>query len=309
MAKAKTAANTAANENGTAKAAKEDLRLNVQKTYKLYIGGAFPRTESGRYIAFNSPKGVFLANICRGSRKDFRNSVVAARKAFHGWATRSHFNRSQILYRIAEVLEGRRAQFVAELIDQGQSPAAAEKEVTAAIDRMVYYAGWCDKYQQVFSSVNPVSSSHFNFSMQEPTGVVSVFAPQDSGLLGLVSVVAPLIAGGNVVIVLASEKFPLTAITFAEVVNSSDVPGGVLNILTGLQSELKEHFSTHMDVNAMVYAGEDKAIIAEIQKNATHNIKRILINKTKDWYADEAQNPYLISDAQEVKTTWHPIGI
>ncbi len=308
MAKAKTAASSA-NSNGAAKSAKGDVHLNVQKTYKMYIGGKFPRTESGRSISFNSPKGEFLANICRGSRKDFRNSVQAARKAFGGWAGKTAFNRSQILYRIAEVLEGRRPQFVAELIAQGQTLAAAEKEVTASIDRMVYYAGWCDKYQQVFSSVNPVSSSHFNFSMQEPTGVVSVFAPETPGLLGLISVVAPLIAGGNVVIVLASEKFPLSAITFAEVVNASDVPGGVLNVLTGLQSELTDYFSTHMDVNAMVYAGSDKKLITTIQKNGTENVKRILVNKTQDWYADEAQNPYLITEAQEVKTTWHPVGI
>jgi len=285
------------------------LRLNVQKTYKLYIGGAFPRTESGRFIGFKGADGQLLANYCRGSRKDFRNAVVAARKAFDGWANRAHFNRGQILYRIAEMLEGRRAQFVAELIDQGQSAVAAETEVTAAIDRMVYYAGWCDKYQQVFSSVNAVSSSHFDFSMLEPMGVVSVFAPQDTGLLGIVSVVAPLIAGGNVAIVLASEKFPLSAITFAEVLNSSDVPGGVVNVLTGYQSELKDHFSTHMDVNAMVYAGSDSAMIATLQKNATHNVKRILVNKTADWYDDAAQSPYLIAEAQEVKTTWHPVGV
>ena len=286
-----------------------EVRLNVQKTYKLYIGGAFPRTESGRFIAFKDAQGQLVANYCRGSRKDFRNAVVAARKAFEGWAHRAHFNRGQILYRIAEMLEGRRAQFVAELVQQGQSLENAEREVTAAIDRMVYYAGWCDKYQQVFSSVNAVSSSHFNFSMMEPTGLVSAFAPQDTGLLGLVSVVAPLIAGGNVVIVLASEIFPLSAITFAEVLNSSDLPGGVVNILTGYQSELKDHFSTHMDVNAMVYAGRDKEMVATLQKNATHNVKRILVNKTEDWFADAAQSPYLISEAQEVKTTWHPVGV
>jgi Aldehyde dehydrogenase family len=295
-------------ENGSSAPAK-GVRLNVQKTYKLYIGGAFPRTESGRFIGFKGADGQLLANYCRGSRKDFRNAVVAARKAFEGWAHRAHFNRGQILYRIAEMLEGRRAQFIAELIDQGQSAANAEREVTAAIDRMVYYAGWCDKYQQVFSSVNAVSSSHFDFSMLEPTGVVGVFAPQSTGLLGLISVVAPLIAGGNVVIVLASEKFPLSAITFAEVIHSSDVPGGVVNVLTGYQSELKDHFSTHMDVNAVVYAGSDKEMITALQKNATHNVKRILLNNTEDWYADAAQSPYLISEAQELKTTWHPVGI
>lgn len=286
-----------------------DVRLNVQKTYKLYIGGAFPRTESGRYIGFKSATGELLANVCRGSRKDFRNAVVAARKAFDGWAGRAHFNRGQILYRIAEMMEGRRGQFVAELVEQGLNLADAEREVTAATDRMVYYAGWCDKYQQVFSTVNAVSSSHFDFSMQEPMGVVSAFAPQESGLLGLVSVIAPLIAGGNVVVALASERYPLTAITFAEVIHSSDVPGGVVNVLTGFQSELKDHFSTHMDVNAMVYAGKDSTLIATLQKNATHNVKRILVNRTEDWFEDSAQSPYLIAEAQEVKTTWHPVGI
>lgn len=297
-------------KNKTATAPPKNLRLNVQKTYKLYIGGAFPRTESGRFIGFKNSAGELIANYCRGSRKDFRNAVVVARNAFHGWANRAHFNRGQILYRIAEMMEGRRDQFVSELVDQGMDISAAEKEVTAATDRMVYYAGWCDKYQQIFSSVNAVSSSHFDFSMMEAMGVISVFAPKDSvGLLGLVSLVAPLIAGGNTVIVLASEKYPLSAITFAEVLNSSDVPGGVVNILTGLQSELKDHFSTHMDVNGMVYGGTDSAIIATLQKNATFNVKRILVNKTVDWYADTAQSPYLIAEAQEVKTTWHPVGV
>jgi hypothetical protein len=296
-------------EAKAATAPPKNVRLNVQKTYKLYIGGAFPRTESGRYIGFKNTAGELIANYCRGSRKDFRNAVVVARNAFNGWANRAHFNRGQILYRIAEMMEGRRAQFTAELVDQGLTFDAAENEVSAAIDRMVYYAGWCDKYQQIFSSVNAVSSSHFDFSMQEAMGVISVFAPKEHGLLGLVSVVAPLIAGGNTVIVLASELFPLTAITFAEVINSSDVPGGVVNILTGLQSELKDHFSTHMDVNGMVYAGKDTAMIATLQKNATNNVKRILVNKTEDWFADAAQSPYLIAEAQEVKTTWHPVGV
>lgn len=301
--------------NGNGKSAKadttppKDLRLGVQKTYKLYIGGAFPRTESGRFIGLKNAAGDLVANYCRGSRKDFRNAVVVARNAFHGWAGRAHFNRGQILYRIAEMLESRRAQFVAELVSQGVDNAAAEREVSAATDRMLYYAGWCDKYQQVFSSVNAVSSSHFDFSMLEPMGVVSAFAPNSTGLLGLVSVVAPLIAGGNTVVVLASERYPLSAITFAEALHHSDLPGGVVNILTGLQSELKDHFSTHMDVNAMVYAGTDTALIALLQKNATNNVKRILVNKTEDWFADTAQSPYLIAEAQETKTTWHPVGI
>lgn len=302
-------ATSTGNGNGTTGSKSPKVRLSVQKTYKLYIGGKFPRTESGRYYKLNDKKGELLANICRGSRKDFRMAVVAARKAQGGWAGRAALNRGQILYRIAEMLEGRRAQFCEELVLQGTTSAAAQKEVDAAIDRMVYYAGWCDKYQQIFSTVNPVSSSHFNFSMQEPQGVIAVFAPADTGLLGLVSVVAPMIAGGNTVVVLAAEKYPLTAITFAEVLNSSDVPGGVVNILTGHQNELLGHFTSHMDVNAMLYAGQDQDMITTIQKNATKNLKRVILNKTENYYTDAAQGPYYILDGQEIKTTWHPVGI
>lgn len=301
----KVASDNGGSENGAAKSG----RLNVLKTYKLYIGGKFPRTESGRYFELRSKKGELVANMCRATRKDFRNSVVAARSAFKGWSTRAHFNRGQILYRIAEMLEGRKAQFVDEMQQMGLSKAAAEKEVLASIDRMVYYAGWCDKYMQVFSSVNPVASSHFNFSMLEPTGVVSIFAPLESPLLGLVSVAAPIIAGGNTCVLLASDRYPLCSISFAEVLNSSDVPGGVVNILTGHREELRDHFSTHMDVNAILVAGEDKEEIQAIQKNATNNVKRVILNKTKNWFSDDAQGPYHILDAQEVKTTWHPIGI
>lgn len=284
-------------------------RIGVLKTYKMYIGGQFPRTESGRYTQLKDAQGSLLANICQGSRKDFREAVVVARKAQHGWGGKTHFNRGQILYRIAEMLEGRSVQFVAELEQQGLTPAEAAQEVAASIDRMLHYAGWCDKYQQVFSTVNPVSSSHFNFSLLEPMGVVSILAPRDSGLLGLVSVVAPIIAGGNTCIVLASDRFPMTAITFAEVLNSSDVSGGVVNILTGFRKELIGHFSTHMDVNATLYTGSDQDEISTIQKNATHNIKRVILNKTEDWYSPKAQSPYHILDAQETKTTWHPIGM
>lgn len=295
--------------NGNGQAHSPAPRLGVLKTYKMYIGGQFPRTESGRYTQLKDAKGNLLANICQGSRKDFREAVVVARKAQHGWGAKTHFNRGQILYRIAEMLEGRSVQFIAELEQQGLSHDAASKEVAASIDRMLHYAGWCDKYQQVFSTVNPVSSSHFNFSLLEPTGVVSILAPRESGLLGLVSVVAPIIAGGNTCIVLASDLFPMTAITFAEVINSSDVPGGVVNILTGFRKELIGHFSTHMDVNATLYTGRDQDELATIQKNATHNIKRVIHHKTEDWYSDRAQGPYHILDAQETKTTWHPIGI
>lgn len=293
---------TKVSSNGQAKSD----RIDVLKTYKIYIGGAFPRTESGRYYTPLSADGRALANVCLSSRKDFRNAVEAARKALGGWASRAHFNRGQILYRIAEMLEGRKAQFIDELMQQGSTKAQAEKEVTLSIDRLVYYAGWCDKYQQLFSSVNPVASSHFNFTALEPMGVIAQIAPQESGLLGLVSVVAPAIAGGNTVITLASSDKPLCSITFAEVLATSDVPGGVVNILTGTVSELYEHMSTHMDVNAMVYAGSDAKVKLEIKQNAALNVKRIF-TYDKDWSKDEAQNPYLIRDLQEMKTTWHPI--
>ena len=213
-------------------------RLEILKTYKIYINGQFPRTESGRtYVATNA-KGDTLANVCLSSRKDFRDAVVAARGAFGSWSARAAFNRGQILYRIAEMLEGRKAQFIEELMLQGSSLKAATAEVEQSIDRLIYYSGWCDKYQQVFSSVNPVASSHFNFSVLEPMGVVAVIAPQQSSLIGLVSVVAPIIAGGNTCVVLASESKPLCAVTFAEVLNSSDLSGGVVNILTGKSKEL-----------------------------------------------------------------------
>ena len=210
-------------------------RVPVDKTYKIYIGGKFPRTESGRYFTLDDADGAVIANLCRGSRKDFRNAVVAARNAFDGWSASSAYLRGQILYRIAEMLEGRSDQFVAELALQGLSKRKAKKEVESSIDRLIYYAGWSDKYQQIFSAVNPVSSSHFNFSVLEPTGVVSVIAPDDTSLLGLVSNIAPVIVGGNTCVVLASEALPLCAISFAEVLHASDVPGGVVNILTGFR--------------------------------------------------------------------------
>lgn len=282
------------------------MRLKVLKTYKIYIGGKFPRTESGRYYKLKAANKT-VANVCQCSRKDFREAVVAARKAQEGWNEKSAFNRSQILYRIAEMLEGRKSQFMEEMQLMSISKSVAEKEVVSSIDRLIYFAGWCDKYQQVFSGVNPVASSHFNFSVNEPMGVVASFAPESSPLLGLVSIVAAQISGGNSSVVLASEKYPLAAITFAEVLNSSDVPGGVVNILTGFRKELVEHFSTHMDVNAVVYCGTDKKEIELIQKNAATNMKRVSIYSDKEVLSDEFENPYEILKSQEVKTTWHPI--
>ncbi|HMR46587.1 MAG TPA: aldehyde dehydrogenase family protein [Bacteroidia bacterium] len=290
--------------NGHSHHAETEVRLAVQKTYKLYIDGKFPRTESGRYYKLNDRNGKVIANICRASRKDFRDAVVVARKAQGDWQKKSAFNKGQILYRIAETLETRRQQFVSALGLQRVSEAAAQKEVSAAVDMLVYYAGWSDKYQQVFSSVNPVESSHFNFSFPEPTGVVAAIESQQQGLLNLVSLMAPALAGGNSIIILAAEKFPLTAIDFAEVLNASDVPGGVVNILTGFSKELHSHFSSHMDVNAIVYAGDDSTELKTIQTNAAGNVKRVVVVRN---IAEES--PYRIMELQEVKTTWHPVGI
>ncbi|MBK7039048.1 MAG: aldehyde dehydrogenase family protein [Bacteroidetes bacterium] len=281
-------------------------QLNILKTYKIFIGGAFPRTESGRYYKVTDAKNNLLANACLSSRKDFRNAVVAARKAFEGWSKKTHFNRGQILYRMAEMLEGRRSQFKEEIMAQGSTPLQAEKEIQLSIERCVYYSGWCDKYSALYSSVNPVASAHFNFSVPEPMGVVSVIAPEDSSLLGLLSVILPVIAGGNVCVVLASETKPLCSITFAEVLATSDLPAGVVNILTGKSKELHTHFSNHMDVNAVIYGRDNQAEQKTIEENASINVKRSFCWH-KDWSSNEHQNPYLIMDLQEIKTTWHPI--
>jgi acyl-CoA reductase-like NAD-dependent aldehyde dehydrogenase len=296
---------TSANGNGKARSS----RLDVLKTYKLYIDGKFPRTESGRYYVVKDADGKSLGNICRASRKDFRDAVVASRKAQAGWAAKTAYNKGQILYRIAEMLEGRKAQFISELMQQGSSQPDAEAEVNLSVDRLVYYAGWSDKYIQVFSSVNPVESSHFNFSLPEPTGVVTILSPEHYGLIGLVSTIAPAIVGGNTVILLASKEKPLAAVTFAEVLHSSDVPAGVVNILTGFRPELLSHFSNHMDVNACVCCGSDADEIKKVQVNSSLNVKRAVIYSEDNWMNEDAQNPYRIMDLQEIKTTWHPIGI
>ncbi len=281
-------------------------RIPVLKTYKIYIGGQFPRTESGRYYELRDKHKKHIANVCLSSRKDLRNAVTAARSAFTGWSGKTAFNRSQILYRIAEMLEGRKAQLKEELMLQGSNAKQAEAEVIVSIDRLIYYAGWCDKYSALFSSVNPVASSHYNFSVPEPTGVVNIIAPEEFSLLGIVSVIAPVIAGGNTCVVLASESKPLCSITFSEILATSDLPAGVVNMLTGTSDELHPHFSTHMDVNAIIYCRKDKAEIKAIGENASLNVKRTFY-WDKDWSKDENQNPYLILDLQETKTTWHPI--
>ena len=297
-----------------AKTITAEKRLEVLKTYKIYIGGQFPRTESGRYYVATNNKKEKLANVCLGSRKDFRDAVGAARSAFGGWSGRAAFNRGQILYRIAEMLEGRKAQFIDELMKQDATKAQAEKEVNLAIDRLIYYSGWCDKFQQLFSAVNPVASSHFNFSVPEPTGVVAAIAPQNDlpagrqgSLLGLVSLIAPIIAGGNTVIILASNTKPLCAVTFAEVLNSSDLPGGVVNILTGKVAELVSFFADHMDVNATVYCEPDTATQKMIKEKSSLNVKRIVLYDKINWPDNKGQSPYFIMDFQEIKTTWHPI--
>lgn len=292
--------------NGSIGHASKATRLPVMKTYKIFIGGKFPRTESGRYYQPNGADGKPLANVCRSSRKDVRESVVAARKSFGDWSGRSAFNRGQVLYRIGEMLEGRSAQFVHELMLHGASRKRAEAEVVTAIDRWVHYAGWCDKYQAVFSSVNPTNSSHFNFSVYEPTGVVGIMAPA-SGLIGLVSTVAPVIAGGNTCVVIASEAHPLPAVSFTEVLATSDLPGGVVNLITGFRNELLKPLVTHMDVNAIVVADATQAERSMVDTEAAANMKRVVYPKVKDWNGDEAQGPYFILDTQEVKTTWHPI--
>ncbi|MEC7863822.1 MAG: aldehyde dehydrogenase family protein [Bacteroidota bacterium] len=281
-------------------------RIDVLKTYKIFIGGKFPRTESGRYFHMKNDKGELLANMCLSSRKDFRNSVVEARKVQKYWGSASAINRGQILYRIAEMLEGRKLQFIEELMMTGSSKSQAKKEVEISIDRLIYYAGWSDKFQQIFSSVNPVASNHFNFSVLQAMGVISVISPNEYPLLGLISVVAPIIVGGNTCVVLSSEENPMVSISFAEVINTSDVPSGVVNILTGKRKELINHFASHKDVNMMIYCGENNEEIKEIEKLSIENLKRIKIYKRKTWNDNKDQSPYFIEKCQEIKTTWHP---
>jgi len=285
-------------------------RLDIKKTYKLYIGGKFPRSESGRCLPAKSPAGEHLDNFAHASRKDFRDAVVAARAAVGGWGKASAYNRGQILYRAAEMLQNRAAELVAEIARSiNVSPAKAKREVTLAIDRLVHFAGWTDKYSQVFGSVNPVASSYFNFTTPEPTGVVVVLAPDEPALLALVSLVAPVILSGNAAVVLASETFPLPAATFAEILATSDLPGGVVNMLTGKRAELVPHIATHMDVNAIVNGVGDSEISAKLQAGVATNLKRYANHPATDWFSAKAEDPYWILDTVEFKTAWHPIGI
>ncbi len=285
-------------------------RLDVKKTYKLYIGGKFPRSESGRYLPVKSAKGEQLDNVAHASRKDFRDAVVAARAAVGGWGKASAYNRGQIIYRAAEMLQNRAGELVTEIArSTNVSPAKAKREVALSIDRLVHFAGWTDKYSQVFSSVNPVASSHFNFTTPEPTGVVVVLAPDEPSLLALVSLVAPVILSGNTAIVVASEKFPLPAATFAEILATSDLPGGVVNILTGKRAELVPHIATHMDVNAIVDGAGDAALGAQLQAGVATNLKRYFNHAATDWFSAKVEDPYRILDGVEFKTAWHPIGV
>jgi acyl-CoA reductase-like NAD-dependent aldehyde dehydrogenase len=287
-------------------------RLSVRKTYKLYINGEFPRTESGRFYAVTGKGGELLANACRGSRKDLRNAVAAARKAQGGWGGKTAYNRGQILYRIAEVCESRAAELADELRQQGSTAAEARKEVESVIDRWVYYAGWSDKYTQLFGTVNPVAGPYYNFTVPEPTGVVGVIAPEQPALLGLVSRIAPALVGGNTVIAVTSESRPLAAITLGEVFQTSDVPAGVINLISGIKTELVPWLASHMDVNALDTTGVAAEAIPAVQKTAAENVKRVVhFDGAGIGWSDgrRSQGPYAIFDFQELKTVWHPIGM
>jgi acyl-CoA reductase-like NAD-dependent aldehyde dehydrogenase len=283
-------------------------RVAVRKTYKLYIGGAFPRSESGRSYPVTSSKGELLAHAAQASRKDVRDAVVAARKAFGGWSKATAYNRGQILYRIAEMLEGRRAQFADEVsAAEGGSAKAALTLVDEAIDRWVYYAGWADKYAQVAGNTNPVAGPYFTFSLPDPTGVVAVLAPQDSSLLGLASVLAPVIATGNTAVVVASQERPLPAVSLAEVLATSDLPGGVVNLLTGITTELAPWLAGHRDVNAIDLTGAAPEQRAALETAAADNVKRVFVPRSTSWADDPGTKR--MSAFVETKTVWHPIGV
>ncbi|MER6351454.1 aldehyde dehydrogenase family protein [Streptomyces sp. NPDC001634] len=289
------------------KAEKTEQRLSVFKTYKLYVGGKFPRSESGRVYEVTDSKGSWLANAPQSSRKDARDAVVAARKAFGAWSGATAYNRGQILYRIAEMLEGRRDQFVREVADaEGLSKAKAAAVVDAAIDRWVWYAGWTDKIAQVVGGGNPVAGPYFNLSTPEPTGVVAVLAPQESSFLGLVSVIAPVIATGNTAVVIASEKSPLPALSLGEVLATSDLPGGVVNILSGRTAEIATPLAAHQDVNAIDLAGADEVLAKELEIAAADNLKRVLRPQPVDYSATPGTER--LTAFLETKTVWHPTG-
>jgi acyl-CoA reductase-like NAD-dependent aldehyde dehydrogenase len=283
-------------------------RLDVRKTYKLYVGGEFPRSESGRTFPVESPSGDLLAHAVLGSRKDLRDAVKAARGAQKGWASKTAYNRAQILYRVAEIMEGRRSQFVDELSAGGGDDP--DGEVDAAVDRWVWYAGWADKLASVLGGANPVAGPYFNFTVPEPTGVVGLIAPDEAPLLGLVSRLAPIIVSGNTVVALASEALPLPAITLGEALATSDVPGGVINLLTGKRAELVPWFAGHRDVNALDLTGvDDHDLAVEAEKAAAESVMRVTrAAPDTDWRSPEAESPYVIEAFLEHKTVWHPKG-
>ena len=281
-------------------------RVEVRRTAKLYVGGEFPRSESGRSYEVHSADGRLLAWVARASRKDLRDAVRAARSAQPGWAGKTAYNRGQILYRVAELMEGRRAQFEMELADAGASDP--RRGVDAAIDRWVWYAGWCDKVHQVLGGTNPVAGPYFNFTIPEPTGVVGIVAPPDQSLLGVVSRLAPVIVSGNTTVVVASEKAPLPAVSLSEVLATSDVPAGVVNVLTGLTRELVPWLAGHMDVNAIDVTGVPDDLLKQVEELAAGNVKRVHRAPEVDPFSPGAQSPYEITALMEMKTVWHPIG-
>jgi acyl-CoA reductase-like NAD-dependent aldehyde dehydrogenase len=282
-------------------------RLDIRKTYKLFIGGAFPRSESGRSYPVSGTDGGLLAHAARASRKDARDAVTAARAAFGRWSAATAYNRGQVLYRAAEMLEGRAGQFAGDIVmGEGLALPDAERAVAAAVDRWVWYAGWPDKVAQVAGAANPVAGPYFNFSVPEPTGVVAVVAPAESSLLGLVSVLAPVIATGNAAVVVASERRPLPAVTLAEVLATSDVPAGVVNVLTGFTAELAPVLAGHMDVNAIDLTGVEPAARADLERLAAENVKRVFAAQD-DWAAVPGVGRMLAF--LETKTVWHPVGI
>lgn len=285
-------------------------RLPITKTPKVYVGGAFIRSESNRTFPLKDAAGVFFANIPQCTRKDVRNAVEAAAKAGPGWAKRTPYNRGQIIYRLAEMIEARKADMADALMVGGASKSAAAKETTATIDRLIYYAGWADKYEQVLGNVNPVASPHFNFTVTEPTGIVGVIAPDEAPLLALVSLVAPVITSGNTVVALASEKQPYPAIVLGEMLATSDLPGGVVNLLTGFRKEMVLTFATHTHFRALaaVVGADDRKAL---KLGAAESVKRVKTWKAEepvDWFASSAQSLYALRDFVEFKTTWHPIG-
>jgi len=279
-------------------------RIEVLKTYKLFIGGAFPRSESGRHFPIDNKKGELIANCCMSSRKDVKSAVVASQKVFGKWSEKTAFNRSQILYRIAEMLEGRKSQLIDELTLSGQSLKSATSEIEQSIDVLIYYAGWCDKYVQVSSSINPVSSPHFNFSVPEPVGVVGAIFGDETTFHIFVSVIASIISGGNTVIALPSKGCSMAAITFGEIIATSDVPGGVVNILTGNKDELQDVFSTHMGINSLTLLNTSNEYAKIVEEKSVSNLKRVSTFVSKD--LKEASLSMLMN-FQELKTTWHPI--